>query len=74
MTCGRKSQFLKEEVLSKILKTKLSEAKEKLDKLVSVYLDGDIECATYLERKDILLCQKVKLEESLTDFEQQRKN
>jgi len=56
------------------LKTKLSESKEKLDKLVSVYLDGDIERATYLERKDVLLRQKAKLEESFKDFGQQRKN
>ena len=56
------------------LKTKLGETKEKLDKLVSVYLDGDIERATYLERKDILLRQKAKLEESFKDVGQQRKN
>ncbi len=56
------------------LKTKLSETKEKLDKLVSVYLDGDIERDTYLERKDLLLRQKAKYEESFKDFGQQRKN
>src|SRR3989339_1106078 len=56
------------------LKTKLSETKERLDKLVSIYLDGDIERDTYLERKDALMRQKAKLEESLTDFGQQRKN
>ncbi|MDP2704507.1 MAG: recombinase family protein [bacterium] len=39
------------------LKTKLSETKEKLDKLVSIYLDGDIEREIYLERKDTLLRQ-----------------
>ncbi|MBI5077751.1 MAG: recombinase family protein [Candidatus Yonathbacteria bacterium] len=56
------------------LKTKLSETKEKLDKLVSIYLDGDIEREIYLERKDLLLRQKAKLEESLADFGRQRKN
>ncbi len=56
------------------LKTKLSESKEKLDKLVSVYLDGDIERGTYLERKDVLLRQKAKFEESFKDVGQQRKN
>src|SRR3990167_10314169 len=56
------------------LKTKLSETKEKLDKLVSLYLDGDIEREMYLERKDLLLRQKAKFEESFKDFGQQRKN
>ena len=37
------------------LKSKLSETQEKLDKLVSVYLDGDIERTAYLTRKDLLL-------------------
>ncbi len=56
------------------LKNKLSETKEKLDKLVSIYLDGDIERISYLERKDVLLRHKAKLEESLVDFGRQRKN
>ena len=56
------------------LKTKLSETKEKLDKLVSIYLDGDIEREIYLQRKDLLLRQKAKFEESFKDFGQQRKN
>ncbi len=60
--------------VAQILKTKLAETKEKLDKLVSLYLDGDIERATYLERKDILLRQKAKFEESFKDVGQQRKN
>ena len=55
------------------LKSKLSETQEKLDKLVSIYLDGDIERSTYLEHKDILLRQKAGIEESLRDFGQQRK-
>ena len=56
------------------LKDKLSETQTKLDRLVSIYLDGDIEKAVYLERKDILMRQKIKLEESLNNFGQQRKN
>ncbi|MBP6931234.1 MAG: recombinase family protein [Candidatus Pacebacteria bacterium] len=56
------------------LKDKLSETQTKLDRLVSIYLDGDIEKVVYLERKDILMRQKIKLEESLTHFGQQRKN
>jgi hypothetical protein len=56
------------------LKTKLLETKEKLDKLISLYLDGDIEREIYLERKDLLLRQKAKFEESFRDFGQQGKN
>ena len=56
------------------LKTQLSKTQGKLDKLVSVYLDGDIERSTYLERKDILLRQKAGIEESFKDFGQQRKH
>ena len=56
------------------LKSKLSETQEKLDKLISVYLDDDIERPIYLERKDLLLRQKMSIEESLRDFGQQRKN
>ena len=48
--------------------------KEKLDKLISIYFDGDIERPIYLERKDLLLRQKASIAESLRDFEQQRKN
>src|SRR3990167_2573075 len=56
------------------LKSKLSETQEKLDRLVSLYLDGDIERDLYLVKKDALLRQKAKLEESLGDFGQQGKN
>jgi site-specific DNA recombinase len=56
------------------LKSKLSKTQEKLDRLVSLYLDGDIERDLYLTRKDALLRQKAKLEESLGDFGQQGKN
>jgi hypothetical protein len=55
------------------LKTKLSDTKEKLDKLITLYLDGDIEREIYLERKDILLREKAKVSESLDDFGQQKK-
>jgi hypothetical protein len=56
------------------LKSKLSETQEKPDRLVSLYLDGDIERDLYLVKKDALLRQKAKLEESLGDFGQQGKN
>ncbi|KKS11538.1 MAG: hypothetical protein UU66_C0015G0011, partial [Parcubacteria group bacterium GW2011_GWB1_41_5] len=47
---------------------------EKLDKLVSIYLDGDIERKIYLERKDLLMREKASLLESERGFGQQRKN
>jgi len=37
------------------LKSKLSEAQEKLDRLVSLYLDGDVERDLCLTKKDTLL-------------------
>ena len=55
------------------LKDKIRENQEKLDKLVSIYLDGDIEREIYLERKDILMREKASLLESERDFGQQRK-
>ena len=55
------------------LKDKLSETQTKLDRLVSIYLDGDIEKGVYLERKDILMRQKIKLEGSLTNFGKQER-
>ena len=56
------------------LKDKIRGNQEKLDKLVSIYLDGDIEREIYLERKDILMREKASLLESERDFGQQRKN
>ena len=56
------------------LKSKLSETRGTLDRLVSLYLDSDIERDLYLVKKDALLRQKAKLEESLRDFGQQGKN
>lgn len=50
------------------LKAKLRETQERLDRLVSLYLDGDIERNLYLAKKDAPLRQKAKLEESLGDF------
>ena len=56
------------------LKEKIRANTEKLDKLVSVFLDGDIEREMYLHRKDLLMREKVGLLESETNFGQQRKN
>ncbi len=56
------------------LKVKLKEAQERLDRLVSLYLDGDIERESYLTKKDALLRRRAKLEENLGDYGRQGKN
>ncbi len=56
------------------LKDKIRENQEKLEKLVSIYLDEDIEREIYLQRKDLLMREKASLLESERDFGQQRKN
>ena len=48
-------------MLPKISKTRFERIKRELDKLVSIYLDGDIEREIYLERKDILMREKASL-------------
>ena len=53
---------------------KISETQEKLDKLVSAYIDGDIPKENYLPRKEELLKQKVSLANDLEDFGQTGKN
>ena len=56
------------------LKEQIQANEEKLDKLVSVFLDGDIEREMYLQRKDLLMREKAGLLESEINFGQQRKN
>jgi hypothetical protein len=56
------------------LKNKLSETQEKLNKLVSAYIDGDIPKESYLAKKEELLKQKVSLVNNLEDFGQTGKN
>ena len=60
--------------VAKNLKEKIRANEEKLNKLVSVFLDGDIEREMYLTRKDLLMREKAGLLESETNFGQQRKN
>ena len=74
ITAWEKESISEKGNVAQNLKDKLSEIQIKLDKLVTIYLDEDIERKIYLERKDILMMQKIKLEESLTNFGQQRKN
>ena len=47
------------------LKNEIAGVQEKLDRLVSLYLDGDIERESYLDRKDKLMREKATLEEKL---------
>jgi len=56
------------------LKSKLSDTQEKLDKLVSAYIDGDIPKENYLAKKEELLKQKVSLANDLEDLGRTRKN
>ncbi len=56
------------------LKSKLSDTQEKLDKLVSAYIDGDIPKENYLAKKEKLLKQKVSLANDLEDFGRMGKN
>src|SRR3989338_7952722 len=55
-------------------KNKIIETQEKLDKLVSAYIDGDIPKEKYLPKKEELLKQKVSLANYLEDFGQTGKN
>ncbi len=56
------------------LKSKVSDTQEKLDKLVSAYIDGDIPKENYLAKKEQLLNQKVSLANDLEDFGRTGKN
>ena len=56
------------------LKSKLSDTQEKLDKLVSAYIDGDTPKENYLAKKEQLLNQKVSLANDLEDFGRTGKN
>ncbi|MEK7103342.1 MAG: zinc ribbon domain-containing protein, partial [Patescibacteria group bacterium] len=56
------------------LKASIKEIQEKLERLVSLYLDGDIERESYLVRKDALMRQKAKQQAQAGDFGQQGKN
>ena len=47
---------------------------EKLDKLVSAYIDGDIPKESYLPKKEASLKQKVSVANDLEDFGRSGKN
>ena len=50
------------------------EVQEKLDNLVTLYLDGDIPKTNYLTKKNELLLQKVSLAHKIDSARQERKN
>jgi len=49
-------------------------AEAKMEKLISIYLDGDIPKQTYLKKKDEILLASAVLEQKKKDFENGRKN
>ena len=74
ITAWEKESISEKESVAQNLKEKIRANEEELNKLVSVFLDGDIEREMYLQRKDLLLREKAGLLESETNFGQQRKN
>lgn len=54
------------------LREQISHLQEKLDKLVSAYIDGDIPKESYPAKKEELLSQKVSLTKELEDLGQKR--
>jgi hypothetical protein len=74
ITAWEKESISEKGSVAQNLKEKIRANEEKLNKLVSVFLDGDIEREMYLQRKDLLMREKAGLLESETNFGQQRKN
>ena len=56
------------------IKDNEQETQEKLDKLVTLFLDGDIPKENYLAKKNELLKEKVSLAQKLQSARQERKN
>ena len=56
------------------LQTKQTTVNQKMDKLVTTYIDGDIPKAAYLKKKDNLLKEKLHLREQKDNFGQKGKN
>jgi hypothetical protein len=56
------------------LKAKQNEVEQKLDKLVSTYIDADIPKESYLKKKEELMRRKLLLNQQKQDFEQKGKN
>ncbi|MBA3788915.1 recombinase family protein [Patescibacteria group bacterium] len=56
------------------LSDNIKASEERMEKLVSAYLDGDIPKEMYLKRKDVLMRSLAALQEKKKDFERGRKN
>ena len=56
------------------LSTQIKADEERMEKLVSVYLDGDIPKDIYLKRKDNIMRSLATLQVKMKDFENGRKN
>lgn len=56
------------------LSSKLKASEEKLDRLVSAFIDGDIPKDIYLAKKDKLMRESLALKEKRKDFEREGKN
>ena len=56
------------------LKTETKEVERKLDALVDLHLNGDIERAAYVSKKDVLMRQKLSLDTKLSAVRHGRKN
>ena len=69
-----KENFQSSRIFVQNLETEQKSIQQKLDKLVSTYLDGDIEKEIYLEKKEGLMKQKMSLLKQKEDFGQKRKN
>ncbi len=69
-----KENFQSSRTFVKNLEIEQKTNQQKLDKLVSAYLDGDIEKEIYLEKKEGLMKQKMSLVKQKEDFGQKRKN
>ena len=55
------------------LETKITNTQEKLDKLVSAFLNGIVDRSTYLNKKEELIKQKIELEQQRKNFGQKAK-
>ena len=56
------------------LETRINENRQKLDKLISAYIDGDIPKENYLKKKEELMRKKLFLNQQKEDFGQKGKN
>jgi len=56
-------------IFAQNLKEKLTKTKERINRLIDLHLDGEIELDEFKQKKNILVEQKADLEQKLNDFE-----